>query len=119
MTREQILRIWPNASESTIAANLGGSAPSPKSQQVVRHDTLATPQREESHAGRIRVSISSYRRRFLDPDNLQGGCKYFVDCCRYAGLIPDDRPQDIILEVSQHKVKSKAEERTEITVEPI
>ena len=94
-------------------------APRPVPQPAVCDEPLAAQQGEAGNPTRFRVSISSYRRRLLDPDNLQGGCKYFVDCCRYAKLIPDDRPQDIILEVRQEKVKRKEDERTEIEITPL
>lgn len=64
---------------------------------------------------RVQLSIVSFRRRLIDPDNL---CpKYFIDCLRYAGIIPNDREEDITLQVSQVKVKTKAEERTELEIE--
>ena len=65
------------------------------------------------------VRICSFRRRLLDSDNLIGGSKYFIDGLRHAGLIPDDRPQDITLEVCQEKVKRKEDERTEIEITPL
>lgn len=98
------------------------SASRPKPEQAVRHESVAEKAGEASHPKSIPrrvVRITSYRRRLLDFDNLAGGCKYFLDCCKYAQLIPDDRPEDIILEVSQVKVRTKTEERTEITIEQI
>lgn len=69
---------------------------------------------EDRDSASISVRIVSFRKRLIDPDNL---CpKYFIDCLRYSQLIPDDRAQDINLQVQQQKVKSKAEERTEITI---
>lgn len=66
---------------------------------------------------RVRVRVTSFRVRLLDPDNL---CpKYFIDCLRYANCIRDDRQQDITLEVRQEKVESKLLERTEIVIEPV
>jgi hypothetical protein len=63
------------------------------------------------------VRIISFRRRLIDPDNL---CpKWFIDCLRYWGYIQDDRPQDIVLEVSQEKVQTKADEHTRIEIEPL
>ena len=94
----------------------GGASPGAESEPVVRHESLGAATREEAHATRLRVRIISRRRRLLDPDNLTGGCKYFLDCCRYAGLIPDDRPQDITLEVTQEKVRVPAEEVTIIEI---
>jgi hypothetical protein len=100
-------------------ANLPPDRPSPRPEpkQAVRDGPLAAPQGEVGHAGRISVRITSFRRRLLDPDNLAGGVKYLLDCCRYAQLIPDDRPQDIELVTRQEKVSSKGRERTEIVIE--
>lgn len=78
---------------------------------IVQHEPVAAKEREASHSGRIHVRVISYRRRLCDPDNL---CpKYFIDCLRYAQIIPDDRAKDITLEVSQEKSN---DERTEIEV---
>lgn len=118
MTEHELRRRFPNASASTIKRNkTGGAASSPKPEQVILDEPVAEKAGETKDSAPIHVSIRSYRRRLLDPDNA---CpKYFIDCLRYSGLIPDDRPEDITLQVSQVKVKTKAEERTEITIEPI
>ena len=63
---------------------------------------------------RIVVRIVGFRIRPLDADNFCGGTKDIVDGLRYAGLIPDDSPEHIILVTEQRKVSTKAEERTEI-----
>jgi len=85
-----------------------------KPEQVVRDEPAAAPARETRHPSRIHVHVVSFRTRLCDPDNL---CpKYFVDCLRYAGIIPNDREEDISLEVRQVKVSSKTEERTEIEI---
>lgn len=81
---------------------------------AVRAEPVAAPARETGDPSRVRVRVVSFRRKLCDPDNL---CpKYFVDCLRYAGLIPDDREADIILEVRQVRVAGKTEERTEVEV---
>lgn len=85
-----------------------------KPEQAVRHDALAKTRREEKDSRRITVRITSYRRRLLDPDNLIGGAKYFVDGLRYAALLHGDRQDEIKLEVVQERVFTKSEERTEI-----
>lgn len=89
---------------------------SAKPEQAVCHEPVAEAVRENADAARVSIRITSYRRRLLDPDNL---CpKYFIDCLRYAGLIKNDREQDIELTVRQSKVKTKQEERTEIDLGP-
>lgn len=86
-----------------------------KPEQIVWDEPLATPKGKEGNTGRFRVCVTSYRRRLADLDNLAP--KYFVDCLRYAGIIPDDNPQSIDYSVSQIKVRKKEEERTEITID--
>lgn len=87
--------------------------PRPKPEQDVRHEPVEKEKRKTENPKRFLVSIVSYRSRLCDPDNL---CpKYFVDCLRYAEIIPDDSPAEIELKVSQVKEKRKLE-RTEIAV---
>jgi len=121
MTAHEIRRRMPNASEAFIKRNAedcpDSQAPSPKPKRPFCHEPLGKVAREEEDSGRVRVRIVSFRKRLIDPDNLAP--KYFIDCLRYAGFIRDDRAQDIALEVSQQKVKSKAEEYTRIEIEPI
>lgn len=75
---------------------------------------MAAQAREARYAKRILVSVVSFRIRLCDVDNL---CpKYFIDCLRYAEIIPDDNPEAIDLQVKQVKVAHKSEERTEIEV---
>ena len=83
-----------------------------KPKQVVRDEPLAEKKGEARHTGRVAVSITAFQVRLLDPDNL---CpKHLIDGLRYAGLIHDDNPEEIILTVSQKKVRTKEEERTEV-----
>lgn len=65
---------------------------------------------------RHRVRIVSRRVRICDADNLVGGCKHAIDSLRIAGIIPEDDPTSISLEVSQEKVSSYKEEETWIEV---
>ena len=41
------------------------------------------------------------RKRLLDPDNLVASCKFIIDGCVKAGLIPDDNPESVTLDISQ------------------
>ena len=84
---------------------------------AVRHDPLPAAPREKGNPARRRVSVTSYRRRLLDPDNL---CpKYALDSLRYLGVLEDDTAKHIELLVRQEKVKTKEEERTEIEITDI
>ena len=90
-----------------------GAAPSPESQPPVRDEPVAAPPREARDPGRVRVCVVSFRARLCDPDNL---CpKYFIDCLRYAGLITDDAPEFITLEVRQVRC-GRHDQRTEILI---
>jgi Holliday junction resolvase RusA-like endonuclease len=83
----------------------------------LRLGPLAARQAQGSDTARFLIRVTSFRRRLLDEDNL---CeKYVVDCCRYAGFIPDDAPGATHIETRQEKVGSKAEERTEISIEDL
>ena len=91
----------------------GGAAPGAEPQPVVRHEPVAAAARKTRDAGRVRIGVVSYRARLCDPDNL---CpKYFIDCLRYAGLIADDTPDCITLEVRQVRCR-RAEQRTELLI---
>jgi hypothetical protein len=98
-----------------FAENHSGPS-SPIAQQALQYESLGAQEGEGCNSARCAVRIKSRRTRLLDPDNLIGGTKYFIDSLRYAGLLHDDREVDITLSVSQEKVSTKKEEGTEIQV---
>ena len=116
MTRHEITTRYPHASESFIRANL-----SP--------DDTWTPAKLESSPGdaplgkeevqrpvgeRFLIRVTSIRKRLLDEDNL---CeKYHVDLCRYAGVLPDDAPGKVQIEVCQQKAAKGESEQVVIEV---
>jgi len=70
---------------------------------------------KKGSAGRFLVRVKVFRKRFIDPDNVS--LKYAIDCLRYGCILPDDRAEDIKLEIyEQIKVETEAEERIEIEV---
>lgn len=90
---------------------------SPKPEPAAQPPPDAVSKREAFYTGRVLVRVKSHRVRLLDPDNL---CpKYFIDCLRYAGFLPDDNPACVVLQNEQEKVATKKEERTEIEVIPM
>lgn len=127
MTYDALKARFPNASEQFLQRNATDRAApvsadrnqvsSPEPQQLILDAALGTAQRETGYTGRVLIRITSYRRFLLDPDNLAGGCKYFVDCCRYSGLVRGDSPADIEFAATQEKVRSKEEEKTVIIIE--
>lgn len=120
MTRDELLKRFPNASAAFLRNNCGDNqavdkSTAPVMERDLRNGSLAAGKAQRNDTGKFLVRVTSFRRRLLDEDNL---CeKYHVDCCRYAGLIPGDAPGTTKIETSQKKVGSKAEERTEVTIE--
>lgn len=96
---------------------VGSEEKTPQPQCAVRNEPVAEKTGEAPNTGRFRVCIEGRRVRLIDPDNLCG--KYFLDCCRYAGLIPQDTAAVIDYSISQTKVKTKEEELTVITITPL
>lgn len=112
MNEQTFRERFPNASKDLVALNCAPSGTEPE--QALCDESVGEAEGESQDAVRSVVRVTSFRRRPIDPDNL---CpKYFIDSLRYAGAIPDDREQDITLEVNQERVASKNEERTEIEV---
>lgn len=65
---------------------------------------------------RARMVITLHNARQYDRDNAFGACKVIVDAAKAAGLIYDDRPAYLDLEVQQEKSTRKAK-RTVIVLE--
>jgi len=84
-----------------------------KPEPIIRNEPLVEKE-AEGRDPRRSVTITSYRVRLLDPDNL---CiKYHIDGLRYKSVIRDDTNNDIEIFARQVKVKTRKEERTEIEV---
>lgn len=128
---ELIRQLFPNASQALIDANTDraefhlevegqgssdgeAAAVRPKLEHRVGHGALGEGQEQEGHPDRFLVRVTSVRRRLIDEDNL---CeKYVLDCCRYAGLIPDDRPGTTQITVTQRKAGKEEAEHTVIEI---
>lgn len=120
MTRNEILRRWPNASEDLIRANLdlalGGEVPNSKPKHHKAPALHGTISREEKSIRRTCVSFTLYRAKLLDPDNAAGSVKDLLDGLRHAALIEGDEWYRIKLEVEQEKVSHYKDEKTVITI---
>lgn len=125
LTPRAFQRIFPHASKSTFAANFGAGAnprdyapgvsnAEPEFQPIQALDGSLPG--EEKGPQRARVRIKRYGYRILDADNATGGCKPLIDCLKEAGLIENDSPEYIDLEVVQQLVMRREEERTEIQI---
>ena len=53
------------------------------------------------------IKIISFRSRMLDYDNLVGGCKQLIDAMIQEGLIYDDNPEYLDIEITQVKSKQQ------------
>ena len=90
--------------------------PHAKPQPVARPALDGPARREETRQNRITLCITRHATKLLDADNFAGGCKPLIDQLRYAKLIPDDDPETVEILFRQTKVKTKAEERTEVEI---
>lgn len=104
----------PPTTVETRSLPTSSPAPTSKSKRGAGARSLATAQAKESHPDFYVVRVTSFRTRLLDTDNLVP--KWHVDSLRYAGVLPSDAPDRARIETSQEKVKTKAEERTEIEI---
>jgi len=79
-----------------------------------RDGALAALQIQKRIGERFLIRIKTIRKRLLDEDNLC--CKYVVDLCRYAGILPTDAPGTAKIEVSQQKADKGAREEVKIEI---
>ena len=93
------------------------SSRNPKPKRAIRNEPLAKTGRKKENTGRIHIRLTARRKRLIDPDNLV--FKYFIDCLRYAGAIPDDRAEDVTIETKQEKTRQKEETIIELFREPV
>ena len=116
MTADEIKARFPRASESFIKANSdAGCVPAGSQQQRnPGNEPVGKDARETADPFRRRVRITSCRRRLCDERNLFD--KHFVDSLVEAGILYDDSPQWLAIEVVQTLVKHPADECTLIQV---
>lgn len=118
MKQEDYVKLLTNASKSTQRLNPDPKTGNPRSVTKLECNpsdaSLEKSKVQKATGGRFYVSVTAFRRRLLDEDNL---CeKYVCDLCRYAGALPDDNPEQTQIEVSQQKVKKGEPERVAVEV---
>lgn len=141
LNRATILKLFPQASEEFILANLPQSEPrgalagvveparaksheqdnrakgSRKTAKLERpsgNGTLGTNQGQEAGSGRLHIRFESVRKRLLDPDNIAE--KWLLDALRFSGVLQGDEPDKITLETTQRKCEKGEEEHTLIQI---
>lgn len=95
----------------------GSSVCVPKPQCDSEHESLGKAQGAKTGAGRFRIRIAVHRNRLIDPDNSQFP-KYWIDCLRYAGAIPQDTAA-VVEEVLTKQVLDPGPEMTLLEVETL
>lgn len=98
--------------------NQGRQSPEPVLRPQLERDSADRPlgafKAQGGHPDRFLVRVTSVRVRLLDEDNL---CpKYLIDCCRYAGLLPDDSPDKVHIEVRQRKAAKGETEHSVVEI---
>ena len=119
MTRDELLRRFPKASEAFIRQNICADNPRQiaKPKPTARTQQVHSGEAQTRHTGRFLVSVTSIRKRLLDADNLVP--KWHIDCLRYAGIIPDDSPDKCEIKIAQRKCEKGEEEKIEITIDAL
>jgi len=115
MTRNEFIRRFPNASESTIRANSSDSPPSgAEPQSSAGDESVAEASGENPCPTKCLVRVTSCRLKLIDGDNLHA--KAFVDALKTAGAIFDDSPKWCEVKVDQIKVDYPWQEKTFIEI---
>jgi hypothetical protein len=83
-----------------------------KPKQAVLNGAMGKAKGKKEDSSRIHVRVTVFRKRLTDPDNSTP--KYALDCLRYAGVLQDDREQDITLETRQEKTRGQEETLIEL-----
>jgi hypothetical protein len=100
----------------TKSVSMSSGIPHPKPQQASRQTLVNPCQGEDPRKNRVTLIITRSACSLLDADNFAGGCKPLIDQLRYAKLIADDDPETVEILFRQVKVKTKAEEMTQVEI---
>lgn len=118
MTRNELKRRYPRASEAFVRANCSdGSLPDTKLERDKAPALPSAVPGEAKSVQRTVVRFTGYRVQPLDPDNFAGSVKDLLDGLRHAGLISGDEAWRIKLETDQVRVAHYREEKTVVEIE--
>lgn len=106
MTRNEILRRFPKASDAFIRVNISPSPAIPDSEQCECPQALARSDEGKARgAGLLHCRFTLCRKALLDVDAKYASIKDLLDCLVFSGVIPGDKEGQITLEVEQRKVQ--------------
>jgi hypothetical protein len=99
------------------AAGYPVAAGIPHAQPQPRPEWKPTPKDRPKDGGGPSVVLRVVRLacRLVDADNL-GGAKFLIDAIRRSGLIRDDDPQTVEIQLLTEHVKIRAEEGTAVEI---
>ena len=117
MTRHELTKRYPRASESFIRANLSVDASIPDAEQRERPKALARSDEGKTQRPRLlHCRFTLCRKSLLDIDAKYASVKDLLDCLVFSGVIPGDKEGQITLEVNQKKIIKGQNEETVIEV---
>ena len=127
MTRDELLKRFPNASPAFLRANCDDATQRLPARQVAKPQSrpalVAPAQRKgagEERAGsggRYRITFTVHAVRPRDWDNLSASVKQLQDAIVEAGWLPDDDWKTLEGVVVSAKAMTEVEERTEVKIE--
>ena len=106
--------VFPQAAPDSYENQTDRAGETAKLERNSGDGPLAKSEAEKRNPERVLVRVTSVRKRLIDEDNLAE--KYPVDCCRYAGLIHGDSPDQTKIEVCQRKAEKDEAEHTIIEI---
>lgn len=116
-THEQLRQLgYRQNPDGSFSHSATAGIPHPKPQPAPRQTLDHTNPRESPRKARTTLIITRSACSLLDADNYAGGCKPLIDQLRYAKLIADDDPETVEILFRQIKVKTKAEEMTQVEI---
>lgn len=116
-THEQLRNLgYRQNPDGSFSHSSTSGIPHAKPQPTPRPALVSPREGKDQSKKRTTLCITRHSTKLLDADNFAGGCKPLIDQLRYAKLIADDDPETVEILFRQAKVKTKAEERTEIEI---
>lgn len=117
MTRQEILRRYPHATESFISKNIAANTewlPAMRKERPQGNALERTGKGKEASRPCLEIVFTIYARRPMDWDNWHTKC--IQDCLVEAGLLHGDAWNELRGSCVSRKVHTTQEERTEIEV---